>query len=367
MVSSFSDSAAVPTGWTIPGITVTVNTVTLDTEVPARLLGALQRVTGISCLAYAREPEPLKGGFWADLYTFSLAHPPSGWPTELVARVMPDEGLARKETIVQATVAAAGYPTPAVRASGDSKTGLGRAFMVMDKANGASLLSGLNGLGVVTSAPRVVSRIPDLLATASAQLHDLDPEAVRVQFERIGVPASVGELLRTLHDASEQFGRADLVDASQWLLDHPPRPTPDVICHGDMHPFNLLVDGDQITVLDWSTALLAPRAHDVAFTSLLLSEPPVLVPAPLRPIVRRIGAGIARRFVRVYQERTNVALDADELQWHRGVVCLRALVEVASWADSGIIDTRIGHPWLVTGPALANRLTTLTAVPVRSR
>src|SRR6266496_5854795 len=31
--------------------------------------------------------------------------------------------------------------------------------------------------------------------------------------------------------------------------DHPPGPAPDVICHGDLHPFNLLADADRVTVL----------------------------------------------------------------------------------------------------------------------
>ena len=58
-----------------------------------------------------------------------------------------------------------------------------------------------------------------------------------------------------------------------------------------------------MTVLDWSTALLAPRAHDVGFTSLLLSEPPLRVPGWQRPLVRLSGRVLARRFVRDYQRQ----------------------------------------------------------------
>lgn len=66
-----------------------------------RLIGVLRSSAGMPGLQYERQPEPMQGGFWAELFSFSLANPPDGWPAELVARLMPDPGAARKETIVQ--------------------------------------------------------------------------------------------------------------------------------------------------------------------------------------------------------------------------------------------------------------------------
>jgi aminoglycoside phosphotransferase (APT) family kinase protein len=190
-----------------------------------------------------------------------------------------------------------------------------------------------------------------------ARLHALDPELVRSELEQIrDVPVTVPGLTSMLARHAAEFDRPDLVDAARWLADHPPERAPDVICHGDLHPFNLLADGDRVTVLDWSTTLLAPRAYDVGFTSLLLSEPPLRVPDWQRPLVRVVGALLARRFVRGYQRQTATM-----------VVCLRALVEVASWEHEGVTGTRVGHPWLVSGPAFARRLATLTGASVRSR
>jgi aminoglycoside phosphotransferase (APT) family kinase protein len=140
-----------------------------------------------------------------------------------------------------------------------------------------------------------------------------------------------------------------------------------VICHGDLHPFNLLADGGRVTVLDWSTALLAPRAHDVGFTSLQLSEPALRVPGWQRPLVRAFGRVLTRRFVRGYQRQTEVTVDPGELRWHQAVVCLRALTEVASWVHDGTAGARSGHPWLINGPAFARRLASLTGVPVGGR
>ena len=152
---------------------------TVNTDLSGQLLDVLRAAAGEPGLAYDRRPEPMHGGFWAELCSFSLAEPPDGWPKELVARVMPDPGAARKETIVQSAVARAGFPTPMVRASGGPEDGLGRAFMIMDRGPGGPLLAGLDGAGAVTSGAGLLRRIPVVLAEAMARLHALDPDLVR--------------------------------------------------------------------------------------------------------------------------------------------------------------------------------------------
>jgi aminoglycoside phosphotransferase (APT) family kinase protein len=409
--------------------------VTVNADLSEQLLDVLRAAAGKPGLAYDRRPEPMHGGFWAELCSFSLAEPPDGWPKELVARVMPDPGTARKETIVQSAVARAEFPTPVVRASGGPEDGLGQAFMIMDRAPGGPLLAGLDGVGAVTSGAGLLRRIPDVLAGAMVRLHALDPDLVRGELvaaasadpdgtvvpggtimssgvavagraavpgvpdvpgaagggpvaataglggrgaaggvpagglpDRVGyAPVTVPGLISGLAGHADEFGRTDLAGAARWLAAHPPAPAPDVICHGDLHPFNLLADGDRITVLDWSTTLIAPPAHDVGFTSLLLSEPPLDVPGWARPAVRALGRLLAGRFVRRYQRAAGVRIGAGELRYHQAVVCLRALTEVAGWVHQGTAAERSGHPWLISGAAFARRLSQLTGVPVRPR
>jgi hypothetical protein len=276
-----------------------------------------------------------------------------------------------------------------VRASGGPEDGLGRAFMIMDRGPGGPLLAGLDGAGAVASGAGLLRRIPVVLAEAMARLHALDPDLVRGELgaaaesdpavgaapvaagglpDRVGyAPVTVPGLLSGLAGHAGEFGRTDLAGAARWLAAHPPAPAPDVICHGDLHPFNLLADGDRITVLDWSTTLIAPRAHDAGFTSLLLSEAPLDVPGWARPAVRAAGRLLAGRFVRRYQRAAGVRTGAGELRYHQAVVCLRALTEVAGWVHQGTAGERSGHPWLVSGPAFARRLSRLTGAPVRPR
>jgi aminoglycoside phosphotransferase (APT) family kinase protein len=332
------------------------------------LLAVLRRALG-SEVEYDVPPTRLTGGFWAQLVRFRLRGAPVGWGRELVARVMPDAGIAAKETVIQEWVAVQGYPTPAVHLAGGPDDGLGQAFMIMDLAPGHPLLTGLSGVGAVGALPRLARQLPEVLAESLVRLHWLDPQPVRERLASSGGHVSgMDPVVTSLGETAGLLGREDLTAVASWLATHRPRHEPEVICHGDMHPFNVLVDPDgSITVLDWSAALIAPAGYDLAFTGLILAEPPLAVPGPLRPAVRVAGRLLARRFRRHYQRLSGTALDDHSWRWHEGVVCLRALIEVAGWVAAGQLGERQGHPWLACGPAFATRLHALTGVAVRSR
>lgn len=358
---------------TVTPSTVTVNTVN-DLPVAAassleeRLLAVLRSATSTPTLTFDGPPKRLTGGFWAELVAFRLRGAPTAWRGDLVARVMPDAAVAAKETVFQAEVAAQGFPTPAVHLAGGAEAGLGRAFMVMDLAIGVPMLDGLGGVEAIAALPRLARRLPATLADTMASLHRLDPAPVRTRLAAAGGGGlGMAGLLSGLEASAASHDRADLVAAARWLSQHPPEEAPEVICHGDLHPFNLLVTADgAVTVLDWSVGVLAPAAFDVAFTGLMLAEPPVAMPRPLRPVVRAVGRLLARRFRRAYA-RAAAAMDPDSLRWHEAVVCLRALGEVAGWVAAGSVDEHHGHPWLVCGPAFAARLSRLTGVAVTPR
>ena len=175
-------------------------------------------------------------------------------------------------------------------------------------------------------------------------------------------------MLESLRSMAEAFGRADLVAAAAWLQAHRPAEEPVVVCHGDMHPFNLLVDerGDT-TVLDWSVAVLAPADFDLGFTSLVLASPPLVVPRALRPVCDAAGRALSRRFVRAYERSARRRVEPASLAWYQAVTCKRALVEVAGWAADGTLDGRDGHPWVIAGDAFASRIHDVTGVAVRPR
>ena len=200
---------------------------------------------------------------------------------------------AAKETVFQAEVADQGYATPRVLASGGPDDGVGgRAFMVMTLADGKPLLAGLDGLRALVKLPSLARRLPVTLATVLAELHRLDPAPIERGLDADGVARpGLDTMLESLRSTSDALGRADLAAAATWLQTHRPVDEPVVVCHGDMHPFNVLVDDrGETTVLDWSAATLAPGTYDLGFTSLVVAYPPLVVPQSFdRSSLRRDG------------------------------------------------------------------------------
>jgi aminoglycoside phosphotransferase (APT) family kinase protein len=339
-------------------------------DLESRLLGVLRAASKTPMLEFDGPPHRLSGGFWAELVAFRLRDAPDGWRGDLVARVMPDPAIAGKESAIQAEVAAQGYRTPRVHLVGGPHDGLGEAFMVMDLADGGPLLEGLDGGRAIAALPRLARRLPTALGEAMAALHRLDVAPVRARLTTLdGAGAfQVPDYLARLRERATFLNRDDLASAAGWLEANPLAPAPEVICHGDLHPFNLLVDDSgAVTVLDWSAGLLAPGTYDVAFTSLLLSEPPLVVPRLASPLIRGAGRLLARRFQRTYTRELGRGIDPASLRWHEGIVCLRALVEVAGWVAAGEVETHGAHPWLISGPAFARRLGRLTGAAVAAR
>lgn len=339
-------------------------------DVGEGVLEVLRRELGDPSVDFAEPPRPLTGGFWVQLLAFRLAAAPTGWDGPLVARIMPDPATAAKETAFQRAVATQGYSTLHVHAAGGPDAGIdGQAYLVMDLAPGRPLLAGLDGVRALAQLPSLARRLPTTLALVLAQLHRLDPAPVIAELDAAGVSRpTLPAMLQHLQDTGAALGRHDLAAAGGWLASHQPDDASGVICHGDMHPFNVLVDdAGEVTVLDWSAAVLAPAAYDLGFTSLLLAEPPLVVPRLLRAVVRRAGRTLSNRFLRAYEHATGAVIDRDVLAWHQALIGLRALVEVAGWVGAGTIDERGGHPWVLAGEAFAARLGSLTGTAVTAR
>src|SRR5207248_3394240 len=104
------------------------------------VLDVLRRHTGNPELQYAEPPVRVSGGFWADILAVRLEGAPPELDRDLIVRVMPADDAAHREIVVHTQVAAQGFPAPAVRLTGDATDGLGRPFIVMDRAPGHPLM-----------------------------------------------------------------------------------------------------------------------------------------------------------------------------------------------------------------------------------
>jgi len=312
------------------------------------LLESIRAVSGEKSLNWARPPVPLTGGFWAEMWRVRLL--PNNGPLagDLVARVMPDPEVARRETEVQDHLAKHGFSTPAVRLSSPPGPHLERAWMLMDYAQGKPLLSALSGAATVANLPQFARSMPDALARDAAALHAIDPEPLIAKH-------GTRDLLAELRDQTVEAGLAELTAAVDQLARERPKGGPVVICHGDLHPFNVLSHPTGDTILDWSTTRLTGPEYDLAFTRLLFSYFPLPAPRILAPVMGAAGRAVARRFTQTYDRIGPRPIDRDRLSWFTKLQALRIVTEVGVWYASGGPEDD-NHPFLIMAPGVQHYL-----------
>jgi aminoglycoside phosphotransferase (APT) family kinase protein len=335
----------------------------------SQLLDVLRRAAGAPELRFASPPERVTGGFWAEILAVRIEAAGSELDGDMIVRVMPDTGVARREMVVQQEVVRQGFPAPAVRLTGEADDGLGRPFMVMDRAPGRPPIPPVKGPSALAAIGRAAMRVPDLMARTAAQLHALDPAPLRSKLEGLdGALVDVGDLLSLLGERAADADRPDLAHAASHMPRIRPPSEREAICHGDLHPFNVLVDGDRVTVIDWSLGLVADPAFDLAFTAMTMALAPIAIPRAFRRPVRAAARRGSQQFLRRYRHHAanaDASLEDGMLRWYAGVHCLRALVEVAEWIDAGTVDDEAGHPWMLMAPQMAVRLTALVGDDIR--
>jgi aminoglycoside phosphotransferase (APT) family kinase protein len=301
----------------------------VGSNVTDQLLAAVKACTRNDDLEWVTTPQPLAGGFTTEMWRVRLRGSME-LDGELVARVMPEADGARRETIVQRHLAAEGFATPSVRLAGEPSPELAQAWMLMDYVAGAPLLDGLEGPSVVLAIPGLVRSLPDNLARCAAALHEMPVEALR---RELGTDDEIVNLLERMRSRVDAAGRADLGAVADGLVSTRPPRIREVVCHGDLHPLNVLTGPDGLILIDWSTARIADPTYDLAFTMLLLSHPPLTVPAPARSPVRAAGRLLGRRFIRAYQRHSKHRVDPTRLHWYTRLSALRVLTELEVTSD----------------------------------
>ncbi len=341
-----------------------------STQRVQQLLEAIRATTNEDDLDWDEPPSPIPGGFWAQLWRVRLTTTRRSatdistqalpirdlLSQDLVARIMPDPDVAARETLVQTYLGEQDFPTPRVRLSSGPTKELPMAWMLMDFAEGEPLMPSLSSPTILLKLPSIARSMPDTLADCAASLHQVSADQLDHQ---LGQGEDAYQFLSHLRHLAADLKAADLVEFADSLSENQPSPSDaddlPVICHGDLHPFNVLVGSTGYVALDWSAARIANRCHDLAFTNLLLSNPPLDVPAPLAPVIRLAGRGLARRFLSTYQRLTGVEIDPDQFAWHTRLHALRALVEIDQWKSVNRADSPATHPFLLLEPLLRRR------------
>ena len=288
----------------------------------------------------ARALQRLSGGESSECYRFELYDNPAGVPARLVLRLLREDGAAAREWTLQRAVNAAGYPAPMVLRTGASRSAFARPYSVSPYVDGHDPV-----------AAGAMRRIPVLLADTMRALHDLSISNVSA-----AMPTDQLDVLRVV-DELRRSSRPEIARAAAWFV--PNRIEHErVICHGDLHPRNLLMDqGRIVAVVDWELAVLAPRSYDIARTELLLQLMPGVGSTAIKPLVRLLGRRAANQFLRAYQPVQQI--DEASLVASRALHALRIVALVCT---PGLAADAVRALWRPFASELTARWVKLTGV-----
>ncbi len=236
-----------------------------------------------------------------------------------------------------------GYPAPRVHFTCTDEAVLGAGFLIMELMPGR----------LMTDLPEEV--MPEMLAEAHLHLHGIDADRVREALESKGFSSrkSFDNLLLWFARWAEKRGYGWLDDGLQWLYENRPgEPERLVVCHGDFHPLNLLVEDGRVSgVLDWAGFLLGEPAYDVG-TTVFLGQ--VAAPALLPGIdwVR-----LVRRYLEFYVR--GAPLELRRVDYYSAFRCLWAMYEGAeghsAWSHPGVKEKLSDYFRDKTGVAIEQR------------
>ncbi len=208
--------------------------------------------------------------------------------------------FARHEFENMAVAFASGLPVP-------RPLGLqvldGRPVIVMRRCAGSPLLDSVLGdAGEAPSAARILARVQAVVNAADG-----------------GPLISLKQRLRrALEDLARRDCPADIAAALRRLH---PLPDGSRICHGDLHPGNVMVNDRRAMVIDWCDAARGVPEADVARTLVILQfGRPGSVPDALR-------RSFAWRYLDQYADSVGSGLDAGQVQSWRQVCLAGRLAE----------------------------------------
>ena len=262
----------------------------------------------------AGDPARIGDGFDSFIHAVELrgeALPP-GWRQPLIVRLLPTPDRApqaAREAAVQGWASEQGYAAPQVLAVLAPSEGTGLPTQVMERAPGVTLLDAFS------ARPWRARRHVDQLARLALRLHELDPSTWPSAAEPQGGATLVDQRLALPRAVVDRLDRPPLAGAlaAAEALAGRAMSGAHVVCHGDFHPLNVVVDGGDASVIDWTDAGLGPREADVARTSLLFHVAAIAASTRLeRVALRLVGPRLSRRYLETY--RAGAELDRDRLR-----------------------------------------------------
>jgi aminoglycoside phosphotransferase (APT) family kinase protein len=286
-------------------------------------------------------PGAIGAGFDSYIHLVHLAGDelPAAWREPVIVRLLPTADRAaqsQREADVQSWCAAQGYAAPVVHAVLAPDELFGLPAQVMERAPGVTVLDALK------RRPWRLGRLLGQLVDLHTRLHAMDATGWPG-------PSDPLELIERRLHVARRAAMATGHTAMGAALDRVGTLVPvaisgdRVICHGDFHPLNVVVDGDAASVIDWTDAGLAPREADVARTLLIFKIAAVAAEGRVeRAALKRFGPAIARRYERAY--RRVAPLDPDRMRAWEAIQALQGWAQVLTLRTGGFAGESSADP-----------------------
>ncbi len=213
--------------------------------------------------------------------------------------------LEREATALR-VLGSAGLPAPRVH---EMVTVDGRPGLVVDRVPGVSLLDKLG------ANPLLVDRVARAMAEAHGAMHEV---------------AAPGELPNLKDELRHRIEAAEPLPAElrpQVLAVLDALPDGDRLCHGDLHPCNMLGTASEPVLIDWGDASRGDPMGDMVRSAVLMrvGKPPPGAPRLVRLLAPIGGSLLSARYMEHYRKRRDVDMD-DFARW-RAVRCAARLAE----------------------------------------
>ena len=302
-------------------------------------------------VSFAEAPTRSVEGFDNDIYFVRLNGDalPDEWRASLVLRVHQSAqrfAQAEREASVYRFLSGLGYPVPRMLAVVPPDGVIRPPIQVLERAPGRTMLKAM------VRAPWRIPVFVDVLAGLHARLHSLPVEGWPLADE-FGGPAD-RRLALVYHVVEREgaLGEKGMADALRRVERHVDRLVVDEprVVHGDLHPMNILIDGSEPNVVDWTDASVGDPYADISRMVVLFEA--VAVGAPSRVVrtaMRTAGPRITKRFAASYGAHTGRPIDEARLRLWEPVQHLhdwaRAAVTAASAERAGNMHPAT-LPWI---------------------
>ena len=288
-------------------------------QIEDKLISYLRVKLNNPMIGYKESLTPLQGGCETHVYYFKLNGVQEELSNTLVLRLYPnfyDPKDVVLEKTIQDLLASEGLPVPRTYFICTDITILGGAFFIMEFLQGKLMLT----------AP--LETIPHMLGETHANLHKLNPEPLIKSLNEQGI-----KNFRLTNNLDKLYSLGNkqiwLHPVIEWLKENRPDGKDQlVICHGDFHYLNLLINEENVSgILDWSCFLVADPLFDVANTIVIIT----LISKHLLPLAIASFSIVnwetfAQKYLSAYQ-MINPILNLKHLNYYMVRRCFEAIIQ----------------------------------------